>query len=139
LTIRGIDDIVNIMTPPAGRPEIGTPINIRLGDTLLAEVDRQAKDRSVSRAEAIRQLLTVAVISAALPERAEAVAKRLGTATNSERWKEILLYEKWLDRALEDFDRCPPKSECEYETSRASHWVSYLTDLIEIKRQGIRD
>jgi metal-responsive CopG/Arc/MetJ family transcriptional regulator len=42
---------------PAGRPEIGQPINIRLGDELLAQVDGYAEDESVSRAEAIRQLV----------------------------------------------------------------------------------
>lgn len=39
------------------RPEIGTPINIRLTDTQLAEVDSWANSRGVSRAEAIRQLV----------------------------------------------------------------------------------
>lgn len=43
---------------PAGRPEIGQPINIRLGNELLAEVDQEAQKRGVSRAEAVRQLLT---------------------------------------------------------------------------------
>lgn len=42
---------------PAGRPEIGTPVNIRLGDDLLAQVDQFAQVESVSRAEAIRQLV----------------------------------------------------------------------------------
>ena len=47
---------------PAGRPEIGQPINIRLGDDLLAEVDEYAAELGVSRAEAIRQLVRVAMI-----------------------------------------------------------------------------
>jgi metal-responsive CopG/Arc/MetJ family transcriptional regulator len=42
---------------PAGRPEIGQPINIRLGEALLARVDRYAQAETVSRAEAIRQLI----------------------------------------------------------------------------------
>lgn len=42
---------------PAGRPEIGQPINIRLGDDLLAAVDNYAADCGVSRAEAIRELV----------------------------------------------------------------------------------
>lgn len=43
---------------PAGRPEIGQPINIRLGDELLAAVDRKAYSLGISRAEVIRTLLT---------------------------------------------------------------------------------
>lgn len=42
---------------PAGRPEIGQPINIRLGDDLLAAVDRKAERLGMSRAELIRTLL----------------------------------------------------------------------------------
>lgn len=42
---------------PAGRPEIGTPVNVRLGADLLAQVDQYAAAESVSRAEAIRQLV----------------------------------------------------------------------------------
>jgi metal-responsive CopG/Arc/MetJ family transcriptional regulator len=42
---------------PAGRPEIGQPINIRLGDDLLAAVDAMANQRGVSRAEIIREIL----------------------------------------------------------------------------------
>lgn len=42
---------------PAGRPEIGQPINIRLGDELLAIIDRKADRQGMSRAELIRQLL----------------------------------------------------------------------------------
>lgn len=41
----------------AGRPEIGRPINIRLGDDLLAEVDAYAEAEGIKRAEAIRQLV----------------------------------------------------------------------------------
>lgn len=46
---------------PAGRPEIGQPINIRLGDDLLALVDDYAAHNGYSRAQAIRFLLTVAL------------------------------------------------------------------------------
>jgi hypothetical protein len=46
---------------PAGRPEIGQPINIRLGDELLDAVDNYAADHEVSRAEAIRILLADAL------------------------------------------------------------------------------
>lgn len=42
---------------PAGRPEIGKPINIRLPNDLLAEVDVYAAENGISRAEAIRQLV----------------------------------------------------------------------------------
>lgn len=38
-------------------PEIGEPINVRLGDDLLGDVDRWARANEVSRAEAIRQLV----------------------------------------------------------------------------------
>jgi hypothetical protein len=41
----------------AGRPEVGTPINVRLGDELLAAVDAKANRLGVSRAELIRMLL----------------------------------------------------------------------------------
>lgn len=40
---------------PAGRPHVGTPINIRLGDELLREVDAYAKRFDISRAEVIRR------------------------------------------------------------------------------------
>ena len=42
---------------PVGRPEIGTPINVRLGDELLAAVDAKANRLGISRAEMIRMLL----------------------------------------------------------------------------------
>jgi metal-responsive CopG/Arc/MetJ family transcriptional regulator len=41
----------------AGRPEVGSPINVRLGDKLLRSVDYFAEAEGVSRAEAIRQLV----------------------------------------------------------------------------------
>lgn len=40
---------------PAGRPQVGTPINVRLGDDLLAAVDAYAKRSDISRAEVIRR------------------------------------------------------------------------------------
>lgn len=40
---------------PAGRPEIGKPINIRLPDDLLADVDAYAARLDMSRAEVIRR------------------------------------------------------------------------------------
>lgn len=46
---------------PAGRPEVGTPINIRLGDALLALVDDYAKTQGVSRAEALRRLVQAGI------------------------------------------------------------------------------
>jgi len=46
---------------PAGRPEIGQPINIRLGDERLALVDDYAAYNGWSRAEAIRFLIDVAL------------------------------------------------------------------------------
>lgn len=48
---------------PAGRPEIGQPINIRLGDELLAAVDAKAYSLGYSRAETIRILLADALSS----------------------------------------------------------------------------
>jgi metal-responsive CopG/Arc/MetJ family transcriptional regulator len=42
---------------PAGRPEIGQPINVRLGDELLAAVDADAQQQGTSRAETIREIL----------------------------------------------------------------------------------
>jgi len=44
-----------------GRPAIGTAVNVRLGDDLLAMVDQYAAERSISRAEAIRRLTQDAV------------------------------------------------------------------------------
>jgi hypothetical protein len=51
-----------------GRPVIGTPVNIRLGDDLLAMVDTYAAQRSISRAEAIRRLTQDAVTRARTAE-----------------------------------------------------------------------
>lgn len=42
---------------PVGRPEIGKPINIRLGDELLQAVDDEANRLGISRAELIRVIL----------------------------------------------------------------------------------
>lgn len=42
---------------PGGRPHVGTPINVRLGDDLLTQVDAYAATEGVKRAEAIRQLV----------------------------------------------------------------------------------
>ena len=47
-----------------GRPEIGTPINVRLGDDLLAKVDAIAAADGASRAETIRNLIRRAAASA---------------------------------------------------------------------------
>lgn len=46
-----------------GRPEIGAPIQVRLGD-LRPAVEYYARERGVSQAEAIRQLLTSALEAA---------------------------------------------------------------------------
>lgn len=40
-----------------GRPEIGRPVNIRLGEELLTRVDHYAQSVNISRAEAIRELI----------------------------------------------------------------------------------
>ncbi|AMW63895.1 transcriptional repressor [Mycobacterium phage GreaseLightnin] len=40
-----------------GRPEVGRPVNVRLGDDLLADVDEYAAAEGIARAEAIRHLL----------------------------------------------------------------------------------
>jgi len=42
---------------PGGRPVVGTPVNIRLGADLLAQVDNYAAGEGCSRAEAVRQLV----------------------------------------------------------------------------------
>lgn len=44
-----------------GRPEIGKPINVRLGDELLARVDAEAARRDTSRADTIRDLIAQAL------------------------------------------------------------------------------
>jgi len=44
-----------------GRPEIGQPINVRLGDELLTQVDNYAARQSISRAQAIRQAVRALV------------------------------------------------------------------------------
>ncbi|BBC53943.1 hypothetical protein [Mycobacterium phage HC] len=48
---------MNNNTKRAGRPEVGRPVNVRLGDDLLAEVDEYAAAKGIARAEAIRHLL----------------------------------------------------------------------------------
>lgn len=40
-----------------GRPKIGQPINVRLGNDLLAEVDGHAAERGMSRADALRHVV----------------------------------------------------------------------------------
>lgn len=40
---------------PAGRPSVGTPINIRLPDDLIVAADAYAKRFDISRAEVIRK------------------------------------------------------------------------------------
>lgn len=42
---------------PGGRPTVGTPINVRLGDELLAQVDAYAESEGIKRAEAVRRLV----------------------------------------------------------------------------------
>lgn len=69
---------------PVGRPEIGTPINVRLGDDLLAEVDEYAAELGVSRAEAIRQLVRVAMIDKLV---ARDEQQRLEKIVNEGIWK----------------------------------------------------
>jgi len=41
-----------------GRPKIGPPINIRLGDELLTKVDKMASIYGWGRAKMIRHLIT---------------------------------------------------------------------------------
>lgn len=45
---------------PGGRPEIGQPINVRIGDQLLADIDARAHSLGVTRASLIRSMLTAA-------------------------------------------------------------------------------
>ncbi len=44
-----------------GRPEVGKPINVRLGDDLLTRVDAVAEKRGKSRADTIRDLIAQAL------------------------------------------------------------------------------
>lgn len=44
-----------------GRPEVGKPINVRLGDELLAQVDAEAKRCGKSRADTLRDLVAQAL------------------------------------------------------------------------------
>jgi hypothetical protein len=44
-----------------GRPEVGKPINVRLGDELQAKVDALAAERGQKRAETIRDLVAQAL------------------------------------------------------------------------------
>lgn len=44
-----------------GRPEIGSPVQVRLGTDLLERVDSWASERGVKRAEAIRRLVAAAL------------------------------------------------------------------------------
>jgi len=44
-----------------GRPEVGKPINVRLGDELLAKVDAEAGRRGKSRADTLRDLVAGAL------------------------------------------------------------------------------
>lgn len=54
-----------------GRPEVGTPINIRLGDELLPRVDAEAALRGQTRAATIRGLVAAALSQAALGTRCQ--------------------------------------------------------------------
>lgn len=59
----------NKRTPPrVGRPEVGGPVTVRLGDELLTEVDDYAGARNVSRADAIRDLLKAALAEVQSPD-----------------------------------------------------------------------
>lgn len=40
---------------PVGRPAVGAPINVRLGDDLIADLDTYAARIDISRAEVIRR------------------------------------------------------------------------------------
>jgi hypothetical protein len=44
-----------------GRPEVGKPINVRLGDDLLARVDERAKAEGKTRADMLRDLVSQAI------------------------------------------------------------------------------
>jgi hypothetical protein len=51
-----------------GRPEIGAPIQVRLGD-LLPQVEAWAAEHGVSRAEAARRLISTALATPSAPRR----------------------------------------------------------------------
>jgi len=57
---------MGFVVSPAGRPEVGQPINTRLGDELLRRVDDYAAKVEIKRAEAIRQLIGEALDSRGL-------------------------------------------------------------------------
>jgi hypothetical protein len=44
-----------------GRPVVGKPIHVRLGDDLLAKVDALAAARGVSRADVVRDLVAAGI------------------------------------------------------------------------------
>lgn len=56
LSIRAGKETERIVHGP-GRPEIGSPVNLRLGDDLLSEVDEYAERSGISRAQAVRYLI----------------------------------------------------------------------------------
>jgi Arc/MetJ-type ribon-helix-helix transcriptional regulator len=111
----------------AGRPEVGTPINVRLGNELLTQVDTYAEAEVVSRAEAIRQL-----VQRGLPRRRKAKA-----APTPALRAELLRLGNWLDRAREEVEEVDPADKCDYEAARAYHWLNYLEGMVDIKRRGI--
>lgn len=49
------------MTRGRGRPTIGTPVQIRLPAELLDQLDTWADEHDVTRAEAVRQLVGLAI------------------------------------------------------------------------------
>lgn len=61
------DDVVERYWGPVepergpGRPRVGSPINVALGDDLLARVDAAAEQRGATRADTIRTLLSQAL------------------------------------------------------------------------------
>lgn len=45
---------------PAGRPPVGIPIHIRIGDQMLADIDARAHSMGITRASLIRKCLAAA-------------------------------------------------------------------------------
>jgi hypothetical protein len=50
-----------------GRPEVGKPVQIRFPDDMLAGIDAYASEQGVSRAEAVRQIVSEALAQKTAP------------------------------------------------------------------------
>lgn len=69
----------------AGRPEVGGPVTVRLGEDLLTAVDDYAGTQNTSRADAIRDLIKSALAGTALHAPTDAPAK--GSGDSGGQWQ----------------------------------------------------